>query len=608
MIIFLDNAESILDPQGVGAREIYTIVEELSHFKTICLCITSRISTVPRHCKRPAIHTLSMESACDIFYGIYDNGDRSAIISDLLRRLDFHPLSITLLATAASHNMWDYDRLAKEWDAHRVQVLRTDYNESLEATIELSLASPMFCELGPDARDILGAIAFFPQGVSENNLDWLFPTISNRRHTLDKFCALSLTYRSNGFITMLAPLRDYLSPKDPASSPFIRATKDHYFSRLSTLIHPSDPGFEEARWIASEDVNVEHLFSVFISIDADSASAWDACACFMRHLFWHKKRLVALGPKIEGLPDDHLSKPQCLFQLSQLFQAVGNHVECKRLLVDALRLWRERRNDFEVAETLRFLSNANMGLDLDEEGVLQAKEALEIYERLNHIPGQARSLQQLARLLYADKQFNTAEEAALRAIDLSDKGDKFSVCECYCILGTIYHSKGETEKAIKYFETAIDIASPLSWHNLLFWNNYNLAVLFFDRNRFDDAHAHVERAKSHAIDDSYLLGCAMELQAGFWYAERRFEEAKSGALRAANAYEGIGATMDVEDCRRLLRDIEEGVRVSSESDLNDAGESLETMPLPILLILHSQLGVLNDDIGATHKLIQCMLP
>ena len=131
MIIFLDNAESILDPQGAGAREIYTIVEELSHFKTICLCITSRISTVPRHCKRPAIHTLSMESACDIFYAIYDNGGRSDVITNLLRRLDFHALSITLLATTASRNMWDYDRLAKEWDAHRVQVLRTDYNESL---------------------------------------------------------------------------------------------------------------------------------------------------------------------------------------------------------------------------------------------------------------------------------------------------------------------------------------------------------------------------------------------------------------------------------------------------------------------------------------------
>jgi hypothetical protein len=60
-----------------------------------------------------------MEAACDIFYGIYGDGGRSGIIDNLLQRLDFHALSITLLATTASDNVWDYDRLAKEWDAHR---------------------------------------------------------------------------------------------------------------------------------------------------------------------------------------------------------------------------------------------------------------------------------------------------------------------------------------------------------------------------------------------------------------------------------------------------------------------------------------------------------
>ena len=309
--------------------------------------------------------------------------------------------------------MWDYDRLAKEWDARRVQVLRMDYNESLEAAIELSLASLTFCELGPGAREILGTITFFPQGINENSLDWLFPAISSRRNVLDKFCMLSLTYRSNGFVTMLAPLRDYLSPKHPASSSLLRATKDHYFSRLSILINPGQPGFEEARWIALEDVNVEHMFNVFTSIDADSVGTWDACASFMRHLNWHKIRLVALGPKIEGLPDDHHSKPGCLFQLSLLFQHVGNRVEQKRLLVNALKLWRERRNDFEVAETLRFLSGANRRLGLYSEGKSQTKEVFEIYERFNHIPGQARSFQEFAMLLYADKQVDAAEEAAL---------------------------------------------------------------------------------------------------------------------------------------------------------------------------------------------------
>ena len=135
MMLFLDNAESIFDPAGPDAREIYTVVEELTRFDNICLGITSRISTVPPHCKRPAIPTLSIESACDIFYGIYNDSGQSDIISNLVRQLDFHALSITLLATVASHNVWDYGRLAKEWETQRARVLRTDHNESLAATI-----------------------------------------------------------------------------------------------------------------------------------------------------------------------------------------------------------------------------------------------------------------------------------------------------------------------------------------------------------------------------------------------------------------------------------------------------------------------------------------
>jgi tetratricopeptide (TPR) repeat protein len=560
MLIVLDNAESVLDSEGKDAQEIYAVVEELSQFSNIWLCITSRITTIPSNCETLKISTLSMEAACDTFYRICKHGERSNLVSDILERLDFHPLSITLLATVAQHSGWDAGRLTKEWERRRTGVLHTKHKGSLADTIELSLASPMFQELGPDARELLGVVAFFPQGVDENNLDWLLPTISNRSSVFDTFCILSLTYRSNGFVTMLAPLRDHLYPKDPRSSPLLRTTKEHYFSRLTIEVYPGKPGFNEAQWITSEDANVEHLLDVFTSIDANSDEVWVACHHFMEHLAWHKRRLVALGSKIKGLPDDHPSKAKCLPRLAWLFNDVGNYVESKQLLIHALKLWREQGNDFWLAETLWSISRANWSLGLTKEGIQQIKEALGIYERLNNVWGQARSLRLLARLLRNDGQLDAAEGVASQVIDhFPGQGEQFEVCECHRILSEICRSKGETEKAIDHLKAALGIASSFNWHFQLLWIHHSLADLSFNKGRFDDAHAHIEQAKPHAVNDAYGMGHVVEQEAWFWYRQGRFEEARSGASHATDVFERLGATKDAERCR-ALRDIRQATQ------------------------------------------------
>jgi tetratricopeptide (TPR) repeat protein len=558
MFIVLDNAESILDLEGKEAQEIYAAVEELSQLDNIWLCITSRVTTIPCNCETLKIPTLSMEAACDTFYRIYKQGERTDPVNNILERLDFHPLSITLLATVAEHSGWTTGRLTKEWERQRTGVLHTKHKGSLADTIELSLASLMFQELGPEARELLGIVAFFPQGVDENNLDWLFPTISNRATAFDTFCILSLTYRSGGFTTMLAPLRDHLCPKDPTSSPLLRTTREHYFHRLAVEVYPGKPGYDEARWITSEDVNVEHLLDIFTSIDTNSDEVWTACQRFMEHLSCHKRRLVVLGVKIKGLPDDHPSKAKCLLRLAGLFYNVGNHVESRQLHIHTLKLWREQGNDFWVAETLWSISAVSRMLSQYKEGTQQVKEALEIYERLNDVSGQARSLCRLAYLLHSDGQVSAAEGVASQVIDrFPGKGEQLEVCQCHRILGEICGSKGETERAIGHFKTALGIAFSLNWYNELFWIYYGLALLFSRQGRFDDAHSHIECAKAHAVNYPYYLGRAAEQQGWFWYRQGKFEEARSAASHAADIYERLGATQAVDRCRVLLRKIEQ---------------------------------------------------
>ena len=565
ILIILDNAESILDPQGTNAKEIYSVVDELCRFKTICLLITSRISTVPQLCKRPEIPTLSMEAACDIFYDTYGNDGRYNVINNLLLRLDFHPLSIILLATTASHHAWDHNRLVKEWETQRAQVLQIDYNESLAATIELSLGSPTFRSLGPNARDLLGVVAFFPQGIHEVKIDWLFPTISNIKDVFDKFHDLSLTHRNNGFVTMLAPVRDYLSPQDPRSSPLLCTTKDRYFDTLSVNIVPGSPVFEESQWIVWEDLNVEHLLDVFTSIDPDRGDVWKACCNFIMHLSWHKPRQNVLGLKIEALPDDHRYKLIGLVELSRLFARIGNLLEQKALLTYALELGRQRRNGLWVAGTLVDMATTNLHLRSHKEGIQQLKEALEFYERIGDEGQQVDCWIGLAHLLLYDGNPDTAEEAIFRAVDLVEDSEFPLICRIYEALGEIYQLKGEKRKAIHHFKTAFGTACYFDLFDTLFELHLKLAHSFVLGGEFDEANIHIEHAKSRAVNDPHSMGRAMAVQADIWCFQGRLEDAKLEVLCAFEIFEKLGAAEAMEMYKVLLQHIERAMESRSTS-------------------------------------------
>jgi len=240
-------------------------------------------------------------------------------------------------------------------------------------------------------------------------------------------------------------------------------------------------------------------------------------------------------------------------------------------------------DDHQVAQTLSYLSDTNRLLDLFEEGIQQAKEASEIFERLSDTVKQASCLINLAWALYDnDEQLDAAEEAASRAIELlPEEGEQRLLSHGHRVLGKIYASKGETDEAIHHFEVALRAATSL---DQLFWIHFALAELFGREGRYNDAHPHIEHAKSYAANDPYALACASWLQACFWDRQYRFEEAKSEALRALDLYEKLGAAADVERSRQLLEQIENDAQ-REDSDLDTRDESGDGGELPETMLL-----------------------
>ena len=198
---------------------------------------------------------------------------------------------------------------------------------------------------------------------------------------------------------------------------------------------------------------------------------------------------------------------------------------------------------------------------------------MEIYKQLDDRSGQAQALQILGWLFFGDGQLAAAEEAASQAINLQDDSDQYRVCGCHRLLGNIYKSKGETGKAIDHFEIALGIASSFNWHYEQFWNHFSLADLFSNQNRFDQAHAQIERAKLHVANDLFCLGQATDLHAWILFREGRFEEAKSKASSAADVFGKFGAAIDAERCGKILRDIEEKMKTSVASGESDSSGS-----------------------------------
>ena len=579
ILLVFDNVESVTDAP-IDSGRIAEAIGEFASYPSVSLILTTRTTILPTDIVFERIHVppLDEDSAWKAFSAVYGHVENSKVkpLRELLFQLDHHPLSINLLAQAGVQNEWSPSELEAAWERERTRIL--DLNrpgrdvskiQSLSVTIELSLHSPTIQSLGDDAREVMRAIAFLPRGVNRNKLPEIFPSVSNIREIFDTLGRMSLTLRSDdGFVTMLAPIRLHMSA-DEDYGDLLDDLRTYYYTELdaSSQLSPGDDGFEQTKWIGSEDDNVERLINHFLissSSDRDEITeASTACENFLHLLYAQKPRRTILGPLVEKLPEDDnelaVAKAWCLRRLGELERYLGDLAEARELLSDAQNLFLHEGMRNPAASCL--LQVARIGRDLGEyvEAERQFREASAIFSELRDSDGEAHCNHGLGRMLL---KMGKGVEAAPFLEDAQEYFESLedwqNVSEIRISLGRVELSEQNLEDAQNHFEAARDIAEKMeNWNWLaecLRWE----AEVSLKLEQWEKAHRLLGEARKYFLNTNDIRWAATCLMArGSAHCDQQeFPIAMAELSQALEEFILIDSKRDQARCLGHMSDVE----------------------------------------------------
>jgi tetratricopeptide (TPR) repeat protein len=389
-LIVLDNAETFEEAKGQSAlQDIPPAIANIAGISGIILILTSRSRRTPQNVPwiPKVIPALDVGSALEAFFRIYRQDSRSNAeeeITNLLTELEFHPLSINLLANAAQQNDWSPRTLLTRWKNQPSAVL--EYGEgklqSLSATMQLSLSSPSIQNFGEDGGRTLAIIAFLPQGLNGDLATQLLPSLPHIDTICDVLCRQSLVYRQGAFIKMLAPIRHYVNNSSlaPLVSTCLRDVGAFYYRTVRQCSQERD---NHVDIIISDHLNIEHVVAFGLTQVPDrTEETLDICWLFLECLEWHLPRPTALVPAIFNIveePSTLTLKAQCLHSLGQLYDALSLLTEAIKAFQAAEALYLSASNHEGVANCVTTRADTYRC----EGRFIQAQRVLEDFQRSN---------------------------------------------------------------------------------------------------------------------------------------------------------------------------------------------------------------------------------
>ncbi|KAG1724364.1 hypothetical protein EDB19DRAFT_315739 [Suillus lakei] len=395
-LVVLDNAETFEEASGSSALgEIPPAIAEIADIPGVILILTSRSRRNAPNVRwiTKDIPPLDLNSAQAAFFQIYHHANRSDAgedIRDLLKELEFHPLSINLLSNAAQQNSWPPATLLKRWNNRHSKVLDPGKGklQSLSDAMQLSLSSPSMQDLGEDGCRVLAIIAFLPQGLNDALASDLLPSLPQVEIICDVLCRQSLVYRQDSFIKLLAPIRHYVRDSLQApDSACLREIRAFYYRIVECCFEEHD---YYADIITSDHLNIEHVVAFNLAHVLDvTEETYDICWQFLWCLHRHLPRPTILTPFIFKIVENssmRTPKARCLQHLGALYTtltqltegmkafktaealylAVGDHENVAHCVVQCADIYRCQGRFIQSQQVLEAFQNTDSWKSLGE--------------------------------------------------------------------------------------------------------------------------------------------------------------------------------------------------------------------------------------------------
>ena len=516
-LLILDGLDGMESHRSV----VEPILQQLVAIPNMTVIVTMQgTTTLPQAVYGKKLDPLSPRDAKLLFLEVYPHSD--PMLDDLVKQLDFHPLTIVVVAHICQSHGTRPSALFRRWRDHGLFSLPTESEELGVAPLVSSIKSSTNRLPSPDATKLFQIICSLPAGVMLQDLSSVAPTIQNIGETARLLGNLSLASMDEGaHLTVLAPIRSQFVKYNQLDQ---QSKRDLFFYHFELaregLRNIGDAGYVVGiKKLLKRQENVEAILSSALEdgdIPAIEATLhYSSPRCTMRPRLHLVKKAVEAAkrnefslPQEQALLDGSVAlTAQCIRRYGEMNIEAGNF----GLWFDEAIERFEKLGDQASIAHCKFFKAHGIWINDQKQGIKDLEQVRDTFANLGNVAGESQCQLKLADYYIAQGRYDDARESCQRS--LSQLKEPYHKALCHRILAQIYQGEERLEDARYLLTTAIETLKKFGDRFTSAECQKSLSSVYRHLGRIEDARG----ALRQAIAEYDVLGRSLDGAFARWH-------------------------------------------------------------------------------------------